>query len=431
VPPPSTNSGTSILFMSKTKIGFEEKLAEFVAQYYPDLKLGSEKYKKTFIHCYRGEKESRSFSYLRFGRTVFISLRSSDTGILKKIVDREKDSSIPSLFDKNDFQEFKSEINPGGSLSSYINPALFIKYLKAVKKESGSETLENTLPFIEQVLKPFRMAELNFTLDKGLNGNISFKYKKGFKNKTNISDPKFKTLEYTGKNAAAFIIFKDHNTGKSLENIIFNLLIHDEADENKNTMANDLKQIFQNYIFPHIKGEVLIYLERMTPGLIVPMFTGDIIIEVNNIKKAVRDTEKLFMAFGAAEDKNKKPIIMTPSGIIRYSQEKEFLRLNIQSGREKQIKKATGKNIESNALFSKLYPEGQAGSKLMVYINFRRISQDLEKLAARSIRWNKKTRKRVKRFRKWAAVCGYLGGCALWDEPEDEKIVYEFRIPVE
>jgi hypothetical protein len=64
-------------------------------------------------------------------------------------------------------------------------------------------------------------------------------------------------------------------------------------------------------------------------------------------------------------------------------------------------------------------------------MNFQRISEDLEDLAKRSIRWNEKTRDRVKSFQKWAGVCRYLKGCAVWDKRDREAIIYNICIPME
>ncbi len=76
-----------IIIASKTRIGFEEKMASFVLEHYPELNLSKRKYRDKTIVVYEGEKRKRGFSYVLFGRTVVLSIRSPEPRYLEKIID--------------------------------------------------------------------------------------------------------------------------------------------------------------------------------------------------------------------------------------------------------------------------------------------------------------------------------------------------------
>ncbi len=123
-----------IVVASKTKIGFEEKLASFVLENYPELRLKKEHYEGRVIVQYQAEKEKRGFCYILLGRTVVLSLRSPDTQYLKKIIDTYNTGLAHSLLNSEPFQKSLSPQSRTTRVVGYFNPYQAVGLLTAFKK---------------------------------------------------------------------------------------------------------------------------------------------------------------------------------------------------------------------------------------------------------------------------------------------------------
>lgn len=94
----------ALLVLARTELGFVEKLAELVAELYPDLHLVTERYRGIPLYAYDGEESKRSFTFVRFGQTVVLSLRAKDREYLRRIIDYRLDAPAQTLFATEDFQ---------------------------------------------------------------------------------------------------------------------------------------------------------------------------------------------------------------------------------------------------------------------------------------------------------------------------------------
>lgn len=132
--PSETANKFGFVVASKTKIGFEEKLASFVLENYPELRLKKEHYGGRVIVQYQAEKEKRGFCYILFGRTVVMSLRSPDTQYLKKIIDTYNTGLERSLLNSEPFQKFLPPQARTTSVVGYFKPYQAAGLLTAFKK---------------------------------------------------------------------------------------------------------------------------------------------------------------------------------------------------------------------------------------------------------------------------------------------------------
>jgi len=429
VPPESLTAPPGILVMSKTRIGFEEKLAEFIALYYPDLDLKTESYKRVSIHQYKGKKKFRSFSYLRFGRTVILSLRSSDISLLRKIVDLKKDKDPPSLYTSEYFKQYLASLKPNAGISLFINKDNMLNFLKASQKYSKSRTLEDMLPRISEILNPYAHIHLRIHLEKGLEGEMGFYYQ----NPAEQMPPppaEFQSLAKLPDNTSLFLGMKDSNLSSSLKTILTFFFNNKNTEKSKDTELSELKRLLHEYILSHLKNEFTVSLVKMEPGIVTPLFSGDIFLEVKEPPKAEQEMITIFESLGAKKE-NREQGILTPIGTLGYSLEGDFVRIKLRAQPDASQDLKPESNLSANPLFQNLFPSGMRESHVVLYLNFQRISEDLDKLAKGSIQWNEKTRERVKQFKKWAGVCRYLQACAVWDKRDDKTIVYNIRIPLQ
>lgn len=429
VPPGTDSAPPGILVMSKTRIGFEEKLAELVALYYPDLNLETESWKGVSIHRYRGKKEYRSFAYLRFGRTVILSLRSSDISLLQKIVDLKKDKDLPCLHGSQHFKLYLASPEKKAGISLFAHTERMIDFLKSSQRYSESEILQDMLPIIGETFKPYSHMQINIHLEKGLKGELGFYYNTP-PDKILPPPAEFQSLTNLPDNTSLFLGLKDANLSNSMKTILRFFFKDEKPPENNETGLPELERLLDEQVFPNVKNEFTVSLVKMEPGLVTPLMSGDIFLEIKEPQNTEKELRNIFESMGAKkEDPEQK--ILTPIGTLGYSVKDDFVRIKVraQPDDSQDVKPESG--LSSNPLFRELLIGGMKESHVVIYINFERVSEDLEELAKRSIRWNDKTRERVKRFKKWAGVCRYLKGCAVQDKRDEKAILYNIRIPVE
>jgi hypothetical protein len=156
VPPPHDGLPPGIILLAQTQLGFEEDLAQFVAENFPEIDVveydtksdGTENAPiEERITVYRGEKEKRSLAFVRFGRTVALSLRSAQTDYLEEIIHRRHDSSIQSLAGVEAFSNWQASKEGKAPLTIYAHPAetarMFLDHPNLrPEKDSQVESLE-------------------------------------------------------------------------------------------------------------------------------------------------------------------------------------------------------------------------------------------------------------------------------------------------
>ena len=75
------------------------------------------------ITLYRGSKDRRSLSFMRFGRTIVLSLRSSETAYLLDVAGRHDDPAAPTLAEVESFRQWRESLDADVPLSVYCQPA--------------------------------------------------------------------------------------------------------------------------------------------------------------------------------------------------------------------------------------------------------------------------------------------------------------------
>lgn len=128
-----------IILASRTRIGFEEKLATFVLEHYPELGLQKEKYRDRQIVIYKGKKEKRGFCYTLFGRTVVLSLRSPSPVYIKKIIDTYYAGEGHSIAGRKRFKDTIGTIESEKKILCYADlqrlPDLFTDFRKTIRNK--------------------------------------------------------------------------------------------------------------------------------------------------------------------------------------------------------------------------------------------------------------------------------------------------------
>lgn len=150
----------SLLVMARTDLGFAEKLGELCAQLYPELHLGIENYRGIPLFAYEAPRSKRSFTYVRFGKTVVLSLRSNERDYLRRIIDYRLDSPAATLFETGDFQRaWQSPARHQGLLAVASPPALLADLMvrSEISLRDFLEKRKNR--WISEMVRGFRFLE--------------------------------------------------------------------------------------------------------------------------------------------------------------------------------------------------------------------------------------------------------------------------------
>lgn len=121
----------ALLVMARTDLGFAEKLGELCAQLYPELHLATERYRGIPLYAYEAPQSRRSFTYVRFGKTVVLSLRTDERDYLRRIIDWRLDAPPQSLFETADFQRAWRSPARSQGLLGIARPDAFFRDLTA------------------------------------------------------------------------------------------------------------------------------------------------------------------------------------------------------------------------------------------------------------------------------------------------------------
>lgn len=88
----ATSATSALLIVTRSNAGFDENLAEFVAECYPELALETRLYRGSRLQRYNAQKTRHAFGYCRFGTTVALVLRSADWRRLEAVVDQRMEA---------------------------------------------------------------------------------------------------------------------------------------------------------------------------------------------------------------------------------------------------------------------------------------------------------------------------------------------------
>ncbi|HNY26321.1 MAG TPA: DUF3352 domain-containing protein [Candidatus Sumerlaeota bacterium] len=185
LPPQTGKKGTEsggLIAIARTDLGFEENLAEFVAQCYPELSIEERRYRGHRLYRYNAEKSKRAFSYCRFGDTVVVSFRSADWGWLERVIDRKlayvSTGSSANLAHTPIFSDYAAERKRQAGLDLFVSPQSLSQTIRSLPANIASDRHWGFwLDYADEKLQNIRWGAFNLDLDKsGLNLESFWKY---------------------------------------------------------------------------------------------------------------------------------------------------------------------------------------------------------------------------------------------------------------
>jgi len=394
-----------LLAMSRTRIGFEENLAEFVARHYPGLSLETINYRNERISRYIGKEEKRCFSYMRFGRTVFLSLRTSDTTILKELADRKLDVKNSNLAGQKDFRDWRASLGRKDGLSFLVrNEGIqeligtdntFMSSVLFKDRLTGSPKISGTMYFDRGIMAQIRIREPFSEPDRG--------------NKTHM-----KHMSLASRRTVGFLNLRS--------SILAEMLMDIAATQSED--GDEFVTVLHNYIAKSLGDifgdEVFLDIRTIRPGIFMPMIEGGLICDFHSRKAADGEIQRWIAAFGTDTEEGSRHAIPSPLGLINYRWKEETLMASIHpDGAEYQPAEVHDRLI-STPEFQEASPEGLEKADLVLYLNPLGMHQGLEEAYGMSLAWPKDVKRHVRDGILWAEVLspfrciilesGYNGG---------------------
>ena len=163
----------ALLVIAQTRLGFNERVAEFCAELYPELKLETVDYQSEKIYLYRDEETKHSFSYFRYGKTVVLSLRSADLTPLKSLIDFRAAGSPNSLADSPLFQASMERVEQQRGAIAYLNPESLADDLRDLMGERFEKNMGKVkYRLLRRLLENHESANLSVSFDEQFSARL-------------------------------------------------------------------------------------------------------------------------------------------------------------------------------------------------------------------------------------------------------------------
>lgn len=435
---------TGLILITKADIGFEEKLAEFIAQIYPDLILRTSLYKGVKINLYSAKKQKNSFSYMRFGNVIVLSFQSDDLRYLEEIVDKTNIHAKKSLLENDSYKEFMLRNNQK-RIKAYCNMAKTleaIKYLpgkkKNRKKSSNEEALASIIPSVREIFLSADFMKNNFNIS--IEGN----YKKPLPENV-ISTRQSDLLKYVNANTSAFLSVRGDASISGLKDIIVTLYNYKDFKEFTNLLMrkddSSSSQSLLQLLKEATEKDFVFSIRDITPTALVPIFSVGIIGRIKNPES----TKIRLSLLNNASQKNiiipeeeittgtaiatiNSPIFSTYTSIdddcLMISTRDVFIKEALMT------KNDASNRIDQNSVYSNLHRNIKIPYDFMIFINFIRASSTLEAIADYMFLWDKDTRKKLGELRQYAIVLRYLQGAMIYSYIDGTVRKIELNIPL-
>ncbi len=184
LPPPINQTDSDLgglIAIARTDLGFEENLAEFVAQCYPELALEEHRYRGHRLYRYNAPKTRRAFCYCRFGSTVVVSLRSADWRWLEQVIDRKSASDsteTDNLAQTSVFADYAAERKRQAGLDVFVAPQSLSRTIRSLPADIASDRHWGFwLDYADEKFQNIRWGAFNLDLlETGLNLESFWKY---------------------------------------------------------------------------------------------------------------------------------------------------------------------------------------------------------------------------------------------------------------
>ena len=458
-----------IVFVSRTKMGFEEKLAEFVAQIFPELFLQTSSYRGVTLNLYDAPKSTRSFSFMRFGRTVVLSIRSRNLDYLKRIIDqKELKNNNECLADNPEFKSAFEGMESNRGLVLFFHPDRLFSAIFNFQSEKKQKAKESEISkSLKLLFKPYDFGCLKIALElRGLDVSGKFHYSNDIaSSKKNDFINRVSQQKSGGKDSFSLVVFRKKiskqlhydslitlraygkNSLNAIQSIIDSLKEMHNFSKIYEALVSQISSAFNIDVkktIPAVIGDgIAISFRSVVPTPLFPVVSAGIFFEIsdlNKVKRIITSIKKGVVIEGKQVvpdvEKNYENEILTintPLYPISLSQTNDILVIALDKNFVKEAIELTVKNeksIKDNPVYKKIQIKEIREPEFDFFINFEKASDVFYLASKQMFGWDKKSRTRIEEFRKYSAILKYLHGLRLISYIADDTRNIEMLIPI-
>jgi hypothetical protein len=440
-----------LLLLSKTELGFEEKLAELVAQLYPGLKLRTEHYRNSLINVYDAEKAGHGFAYVRFGRTVVLSLRSNTSAYLKRVIDLKMADSTVTLADSTTFQKAFAGMEKAEGLVCYIIPQPFIRILSALPSVTIHKHLsKQAMASLSPMLEGYEYWRAAFSVHRGFVGDFKFHYKTASQTPPERlpgSIPSSKSaLSFLPVNTLGLLKVQGPDLRGSLTELVACLALSPskEADEQLKAIEDATGINPVRDLFPYLDNELTLALCDIQPGLLFPQFTAELFIKSSDVH-AVRQitTQRAHeihlggQSFPLEETRIDNHTIyscQTPFGPVGYTFLEPYLLVMVGTQileKNLAVHSADQRNVTENSIYRQVRANALENPSCLLYVNFEETANALQRVADRSLQWQRKIRSKVQENYRRIDVLRHLKALCITTSTSPDSSDLRLYVPAQ
>lgn len=444
----------ALLVMAKTDLGFAEKLAELCAELYPDLQLQTEKLRGVPIHIYEGEKPKRSFSFVRFGKTVVISLRSNDREFLRRIVDYRLDAPGDTLFETEDFRRAWDSPARRRGLLAMTHPAALISDMIARSDFTVSDYFEKPSgKKLRLALAQIKMARIEMTVTDALSVKTTMRLREN-SNLVTLTDPPEKPLgllKTVPEECLAFMDFRFGDLAECLARVLNLHRILQGDPSNDNALAEAIENLNDAWgididqdLAPVLGEETAVVIHDVK----LPMLLGgSLLIPVTDRTQADVAVGKIIKRYADhyARPENAlevpstfrrapdfQPLYSTPIGFLGLGKIEDFYVWGLNPEPFLAIDdllSTGGQTIKANTVFRSLnLPIGRP-LDVVAFVNLEEIGRRAEPILSVLALTSKSVRERWGKYSKIIAVARLLAGIGLFADHTENEWTVVLKVP--
>jgi len=457
----------ALLVMARTGLGFAEKLAELCAQLYPELHLSTENYRGIPLYAYEAPQSKRSFTYVRFGKTVVLSLRSEERDYLRRIIDWRLDPQSKTLFESDDFQRAWQSPARKQGLLAVARPAALFKDLVARPEFNLRDYLAEPkrMP-LRNALSAFRSIQSVVTIAERIEIQLAAQNAEG----TSLSAPAVpaRPVKDTGEPPAlrpltllktvptsctALVVFRFENLAETLARI---LTIHrafgEEAADPK-ALAAAVQYLTTQWgmdpnrdLAPALEREIALVVHQVQLPMMV---VSSLLCRATDRARAHAAIDRLVKTYAANyADPNRArelpadfgnvpdfhPLYGTPLGFLGVGWLGDYCMWGMSANSYlamKRMLEQDGQPITSNSVFQSLGLPVSEPLDAIAFVNLEEVGRRAEGLVAVLSVINKNVRKRSALYGEIIAVAKLLRGVGLAARRTGEDWTFVLRIPTQ
>ena len=451
----------ALLVLARTELGFVEKLGELCAELYPELRLSTERYRGIRLYAYESSRSKRSFTFVRFGRTVVLSLWSNERDYLRRIIDYRLDAPAETLFDREDFQQaWRSPARQQGLLA-VARPNALLDDLNARPEFSFEKHFpEPRQARLRRGLSPpyggFRAIEAGLTVSEGIEMRIVLRRDEAASPSLPLTGT-HKPLTLLGTVPSDCLAFSAFRFGSPAETLAAVLNIYrefsGEADDSPRSLVESVQRLNAQWgldinrdLAPALGREAALVVHDVQLPLII---VGSLVLPVTDRERcesALRRLAETCANLHAAETRPPqlletfretpefRPLYLTPLGFLGVGRLNGYCTWGFSPASYLAMRAMVdgdGTAITSSTVFQSLgLPVGEP-LDVVAFVNLEEVGQRAEGLLAVLSLVSKSVRKRSAKYGKIVAVAKLLRGVGCYVRHTEQDYTVVLRVPTD